>query len=379
MSKSSQQVTKDIAINDSTLRQLGFTKVSLPIHGKTMFIWHNDKPIIASFEKFDLAKTVKSVTRKLSEIGIDTKTTRSFITYFTEEYLKLKDSEFFKSAYTSAPGLSENEKITNYILEQIKKLRTDNVNISFEEWQRVLHDKYRIMKETAERNFPHSWPGIEFTLSVQKILNLSGCTLPFAGIMLARSGGSKTLSCSMLVPWPTVYYTRNFTAKAFVSHNTAVSKEDLDEVDMLPKMRFKLLLTPELTPLFSANEDELMENLGIITSILDGKGYVSHSGAHGRRGYYGNYMFTWVGAAVDIPYRVNKLLATLGPKLYFFRLPYVKKTYHELLECQNENFDRKRQQVQDTVIDYLIWFETCPTLNEDRDRIDENGMEFRKR
>ena len=80
-----------------------------------------------------------------------------------------------------------------------------------------------------------------------------------------------------------------------MSHNTAVSKEDLCEIDMLPKIRFKLLLTPELTPLFSASEDELMENLGIITSVLDGKGYVSHSGAHGRRGYYGNYMFTWVG------------------------------------------------------------------------------------
>ena len=48
---------------------------------------------------------------------------------------------------------------------------------------------------------------------------------------------------------------------------------------MLPKIRLKMFLTPELTPTFSANEDDLRETLGIITSVLDGNGYVNHSGA----------------------------------------------------------------------------------------------------
>ena len=55
-----------------------------------------------------------------------------------------------------------------------------------------------------------------------------------------------------------------------------------------------MFLTPELTPTFSANEDDLRETLGIITSVLDGHGYVNHSGAQGRRGYTGNYMFVSV-------------------------------------------------------------------------------------
>jgi hypothetical protein len=226
--------------------------------------------------------------------------------------------------------------------------------------------RYNNAKSRAAPNFPNSWSGIEFTLSVQKILNISECTLPFAGIILARSGGNQTLCTSIIAPWPNVYYTRNFTAKAFVSHNTAVAKENLPEVDMLPKIRFKTLLTPELTPTFSANEDELMENIGIITSVLDGKGYISHTGAHGRRGYEGNYMFTWIGAAVDIPFRVHRLLATLGPKLYFFRLSFKEKTDQELSDCMNENFEKKRKQVQDAVIDYLMWFNTCPNLIEDK-------------
>src|SRR6185437_16783847 len=115
--------------------------------------------------------------------------------------------------------------------------------------------------------------------------------------------------------------------------------------------------------------------LGIITSVLDGKGYVSHSGAQGRRGYYGNYMFVWVGAAVDIPYRVQKLLATLGPKLYFFRLPYVEKTDEELLDNLNENFEKKRKQLEDAVIDYLTWFEIYAHLVEDKE---ETGLLKRK-
>jgi hypothetical protein len=58
----------------------------------------------------------------------------------------------------------------------------------------------------AEKNFPHSWEGIEFTLSVLKILNIAECTLPFAGIMLARPGANKTLSSELLTFWLLVYY-----------------------------------------------------------------------------------------------------------------------------------------------------------------------------
>jgi hypothetical protein len=89
---------------------------------------------------------------------------------------------------------------------------------------------------------------------------------------------------------------------------------------MLPKIKDKLFLTPELLPTFSKKEDELNEILGIITRVLDGHGYESDTGAQGHRGYNGKYKFVWIGAAVDIPHKVHKLLGTLGPKLYFFRI-----------------------------------------------------------
>ena len=68
-----------------------------------------------------------------------------------------------------------------------------------------------------------------------------------------------------------------------------------------------------------------MRFLGIITRVLDGHGYESQSGAQGYRGYTGNHMFVWIGAAVDVPRKVHRLLGTLGPKLYFFRIKKVEK------------------------------------------------------
>jgi hypothetical protein len=41
-------------------------------------------------------------------------------------------------------------------------------------------------------------------------------------------------------------------------------------------------------------------------------GYTSDSGAHGQRGYFGNYMFVWAGAVVDIPYRVHTRSVNIG-------------------------------------------------------------------
>ena len=51
---------------------------------------------------------------------------------------------------------------------------------------------------------------------------------------------------------------------------------------------------------FSKNDDEVVEILGIFTRVLDGRGYESDTGAQGHRGYSGEYMFVWIGAAVEI-------------------------------------------------------------------------------
>ena len=123
---------------------------------------------------------------------------------------------------------------------------------------------------------------------------------------------------------PNTFYTDAFSAKAFVSHNTSVSRKELTNIDLLPKD--KVFLSPELSLTFSKKEDELVEILGILIRVLGGKGYESDTGAHGHRCYTGNYMFVWIGAGVEVTRKVHKHLSTLGPKLYFYRLSKIPKT-----------------------------------------------------
>ena len=218
------------------------------------------------------------------------------------------------------------------ILTGIEQIRTDNKNMTLNGWREKLVGKYDHLQDMINRNLPNLWRALEFELSIQKILNIKDCTLPFAGIILGVPSSLKTQCIELLRSWPNTFYTDNFSAKSFVSHTTAVPKEMLAEIDLLPKIKNKCFLTPELAPTFAAKDDDLIQILGIMTRILDGNGYESDSGAQGHRGYSGKMMFTWVGAAVDIPHKVHKLLGTLGPKLYFLRLPVQGKTEENYLD-----------------------------------------------
>lgn len=98
---------------------------------------------------------------------------------------------------------------------------------------------------------------MEFSLSVLRILNIHKCTLPFIGLLLGRPGSGKTANLRLLRKWYCTYSSDNFTPKAFQSHSTAVSsEEELEEIDMLPKLKNRLFLTPELAPTFSGKEED---------------------------------------------------------------------------------------------------------------------------
>jgi hypothetical protein len=76
-------------------------------------------------------------------------------------------------------------------------------------------------------------------------------------------------------------------------------------------------------------------------------------------------MFVWLGAAVDIPRKVHKLLGTLGPKLYFYRLGNSEsKDEEEYLEKlkDSDNFQNNFTEIQKLLFDYRQWFENCPIL-----------------
>jgi hypothetical protein len=97
-------------------------------------------------------------------------------------------------------------------------------------------------------------------------------------------------------------------------------REELDKVDLLPKIKHKVLLTPELSTIFRGKPDELANRFSVITRVLDGQGLMIDSGTHGRRGYEGDHLFAWLGATTPLEPVVWKVMAQLGSRLFFLNL-----------------------------------------------------------
>lgn len=245
---------------------------------------------------------------------------------------------------------------------------------SYEELQR----KYNHLKEVVSRNFPTLWFALEFALSVKSIMNVKGINLPFIGIFLGPPSSMKTFVVELFRKYDKfTLYTDEFSPRALVSHNSGLKEKDLRKIDLLPRIRNKLFLTPELSPMFSAKDDDLLSIIGRLTRVSDGSGYANDSGAQGHRGYAGEMMFSWLGAAVNIPYKVHKLMSFLGPKLYFFRLPWVEVSEEEYFRTRNDDFHSKKQEIEVALLEYLYYFEMNPAIileeESESDRIVWNG------
>ncbi|MGH9985270.1 MAG: hypothetical protein ACRD8W_15120, partial [Nitrososphaeraceae archaeon] len=100
--------------------------------------------------------------------------------------------------------------------------------LNAQDWSSAkLLDKYENLRNIALKNMPEMWVGLEFALSVKSILNIEGCTLPFAGILLGSAGSAKTAIIHLFRDHENTFYTDNFSPKSLVSHNSSVNKEKL--------------------------------------------------------------------------------------------------------------------------------------------------------
>ena len=311
--------------------------------------YNNDKIIVTILQ--DFTKFKKSVIRESKEKGVDEQDVSKIISLIENNYEIIYPGD--DGGCSSGP---DNEEESTFA----------KLDIPYEDWLTALNEKYGALKDSWDRNFPGLWHTAEFALSVKNILHIRDITLPFIGIILGPGSSSKTLVLEMLRGIHTTFYTDSFTSKSFVSHNTSVSIEQLQQIDMLPKLKNKVFITPELAPIFSAKDEDLLANLSVFTRLADGNGYECDSGAYGHRGYNEDIMFTWLGAAVEIPRKVYRHLGTLGPKLYFYRMSKTEKSDNEYIKLLKENdFQHRKKVVKDALQDYIAWFEQCPTGESD--------------
>jgi len=218
------------------------------------------------------------------------------------------------------------------VLDEIDQTDNNTKKISDEEYIKTLEVKRKNLEGEIEKNFRNMYPTLEVCLSVKTQLLIDDITQPFALFIMGVPSSLKSTTLEIINCLSNCYKTDKFTPRSFVSHSANVSKTKLSEIDLLPKIRHKTLITPELAPLFTGNEETLVDTFGILARVLDGRGYYSNSGVHGQRGYAGDYYFVWLGAVVDIPHKVWRTVGNLGAKWYYLRIPEEHQSSSQKIE-----------------------------------------------
>jgi hypothetical protein len=355
----------DFPVSDE-IKALGFSRVYKK--DKNLVIYNSPALITSRYFSGDLQSTLYQLEKALltydksNNNHFGNEKIERFLRWFAE--LDIKTDEAQEDAAKEIQRLDTIQK--ERILDEINELKAAHSGISSDEWRIGLVNRFEKLHQIIQTNLPELWVGLEFELSCLRVLNIHGCTLPIIAIILGRAAGGKTQVISLLRQWPYAYYTDTHSAKSWITHTTSVKEpEDLEKIDMLPRVKNKIFCTPEWAPIFTLREDDLKAALGIITRIADGQGLASNSGVYGRRAYEGTHMFAWIGAAVDVPYIVYKVLGTLGQKLYFFRLPFNDITTDDVSEKLGSDFNTKFDSIQTALFDYLKWFEIGPDLVHD--------------
>ncbi len=221
------------------------------------------------------------------------------------------------------------------------------------------HEKLYYLKKTIEEQFPGLWNPVEACLSVTALLLLKEVSNCFMLVFVGAPSSRKTTVLNWFEDLTFTYLSDDFTPSSFVSHYAGSTEEKLSKnVDLLPRIKGKVLLTPELLPIFKAPAETLTRNLGIIVRVLDGQGYSSDSGVYGHRGYKGDYIFHWLGCIAVVPHHIWNILGNMGPRIYFYAFPKeAKKDAAELAKELMENYKIKTSTCKKAVHSFLkfLW------------------------
>jgi hypothetical protein len=220
------------------------------------------------------------------------------------------------------------------------------------------------LREVLEANFPEITAEAIICVAVAATLLLEDQQNPVAVNFEGPPSSAKTTLVDFLdaAGDDKVYRSDKFTPKSFVSHSANVKREKLDEIDLLPRIRHRVFLVPELAPLFGLRNEDLLENFSILTRVLDGQGLTTDSGVHGRRGHTGDYLFAWIGCTTPIEHRVWKTMGKLGSRFLFCEMPKLDPEDEELVAdvAAGDAYRTRVAACRDAVADFLeaLWIET---------------------
>lgn len=216
--------------------------------------------------------------------------------------------------------------------------------------------------QTIRKHFPELLLHFIAALSVCAILLLKKGWKPLALVFegLPGPGKSLVLNCihgaGDLRPnvKENLYRSDKFSTASFVSQSANVTKNDLAKVDLLPRIKGKVLITPELAPTFRGERDTVEERFGTLARVLDGRGFTVDGGTHGQRGYTGDYCFTWLGATTPLDDAAFAAISNVGNRIFFFDTAPPRPTDEELIELAMVGSSRnKEEECTEVIADFL--------------------------
>jgi len=176
-------------------------------------------------------------------------------------------------------------------------------------------------REVVERNFPGLWFVVEAILSVIATLFIEDIINPASLFLIGAASSSKGTVLDMLRGLIRIYWSDEFTPSAFVSETTNKTEDELKKIDLLPRIKDKALVVPELAPIFGARLDVLKKTISVLTRVLDGEGYTRDAATAGNRGYVGQHRFVFLGASTPFDDHVWRILDKLGNRLCILVMP----------------------------------------------------------
>jgi hypothetical protein len=193
-------------------------------------------------------------------------------------------------------------------------------------------DISQVQKTITKEFSPLVWRLTEAGLVVTATLLFRDMTNPKGLVIEGNPSTQKTTFLYFFEGLEEITYTSDqFTPRAFLSHAATIPKKKLAEIDLLPRIRFRVLIVPELSPIFGKRPEDLQENISLLIRVFDGKGLSTDSGSRGRRSLVGDYYFAMLAATTPIEWRVWKLMGKLGSRLLVLGAPEEDETPESLL------------------------------------------------
>lgn len=234
------------------------------------------------------------------------------------------------------------------VSDRIVRIERPYKPTTFEEWHDII-----------AHNFPELTFPAEICLSILTQILIHEIANPFALVLVGVPSGGKTICINFFDAIDELTYaTDKFTPASFVTNASNVKREQLAELDLLPRIKHKAFLVRDLATLFSKRDDDLNECLGILTRVLDGEGLSTDTGIHGRRNLSGSYLFMMIAASTPLPTRIWKMMGSLGSRLFFYSMQSREKDVDELVaQLKSTAFKEKERACRNATRNllYTIW------------------------